>query len=491
MSSEPRSDVTPDPVQRIAEELPGYRAAPFETLVLRDVAECPCCGLYQKLGRIDDNRIASCSRCGQTLVRRNRSGPVSLPLAFCITSAALYLGVLFTSLMTLNLYGRERTVVLITGPLELFHEGWGPLSVLVGLATVFAPGAVIALMALILLTARRPSLPRWAPALLKWYERLRPWSMMEVYILGVLVAYTKLVDLAYVDVGPATYMIGALMISMAATDQTLDSNLFWRHRRIMKTVTLPDGQSVPVRQITPEDGALPPATHMASCSFCGLVGVFPKPVSLTGVVAKCPRCGHQVRRRKPDSLNRTTALLLAALIFYVPANLMPVMTVIKLGHGSGHTIMNGVVELWQADMIPLALLVLFASITVPVAKILGLSWMLIGIHWHSDRALVFRTRFYRVIELIGRWSMIDVFMISILVAMVRFSNLASISANGGVVSFAAVVIITIFAASAFDPRLMWDVAGKNGQVFSSSGKKSHPDAENQDAAEISREPARA
>jgi paraquat-inducible protein A len=323
-------------------------------------------------------------------------------------------------------------------------------------------------MGMILTAATRPRLPDWAPVLLKLYEQLRPWSMMEVYILGIFVAYTKLVDIAYVEVGPATYLIGILMLTMAATDQTLDQDIIWRQRRIRSVTRLADERIVAVKQVDFDDNSLPKASHTVCCSSCGLVTVFPDPVPLTAVVAECPRCGHQMRRRKPNSINRTSALLLTAFIFYIPANILPVMTYVKLGSGSGHTIISGVIELWEAGLIPLSLLVLFASITVPVAKIVGLTWMLIDVHFHLSYGLLLRTKLYRVIEAIGRWSMIDVFMISILVAMVRFSEMANVTANAGVVSFAAVVIITIFAAHAFDPRLMWDVAGKNGQLTHSS-----------------------
>lgn len=436
--------------------------------VVRGLTSCPSCGLFQRIGDTADGMITRCSRCGRTMIHRNRTSPVATPLAFCISSAALYLATLTSSLMTLNLYGQERTVDLVTGPMELLHEGWGEIGILVALVTILAPGVVICLMGMILTAATRPRLPDWAPVLLKLYEQLRPWSMMEVYILGIFVAYTKLVDIAYVEVGPATYLIGILMLTMAATDQTLDQDIIWRQRRIRSVTRLADERIVAVKQVDFDDNSLPKASHTVCCSSCGLVTVFPDPVPLTAVVAECPRCGHQMRRRKPNSINRTSALLLTAFIFYIPANILPVMTYVKLGSGSGHTIISGVIELWEAGLIPLSLLVLFASITVPVAKIVGLTWMLIDVHFHLSYGLLLRTKLYRVIEAIGRWSMIDVFMISILVAMVRFSEMANVTANAGVVSFAAVVIITIFAAHAFDPRLMWDVAGKNGQLTHSS-----------------------
>ncbi|NHN84554.1 paraquat-inducible membrane protein A [Acetobacter musti] len=441
----------------------GRRQSPH-VKVIEGLVECPCCGEFQVLEDLAPGTVARCTRCDQALERRNKTAPIATPLAFCITSAALYLATIASSLMTLNLYGRERSVDLLTGPMELLHEGWGEVGILVGLVTILAPGVVIAMMGLILTSAFFEELPDWAPHLLAWYEKLRPWSMMEVYILGIFVAYTKLVDLAHVEVGTAAYLIAALMISMATTDQTLDKDLIWKRRRVEGTLERPDGSHVVVDRVSIHDIEMPPVEHMLSCHSCGLVGAFPEPVPQTRSVGQCPRCGHEMQRRKANSLTRTTALVLSALTFYFPANLFPVMTVIKVGNGGGHTIIEGVIELWQDGMIPLSLLVLFASITVPVAKIVGLGFMIIQTRRKSKTGLLFRSKLFRVIDVIGRWSMIDVFMISILVAVVRFSKLANVTANAGVVSFAAVVVITIFAVHCFDPRLMWDVAGRNGRM---------------------------
>ncbi|WP_249201770.1 paraquat-inducible protein A [Acetobacter thailandicus] len=454
--------------QTLQRDVAAYQqAGPVDTsrrvYVVQDVMECPCCGLHQKLPELKEGTQARCSRCNQLLDRRNRTAPIATPLAFCISSAALYIAMLFSTLMTLDLYGRQRTVDMVTGPIELLHEGWGEAGILVGLVTVLAPGVVIALMGLILTTALRPQLPSWVPYLLKWYEILRPWSMVEVYILGVFVAYTKLVDLAFVEVGPALYLVAALMVSMAATDATLDMEMIWRKRKIDSFMHMINGSRVPVETITADQCSVEthPFSRRVSCLSCGLVLAFDHDVHPSNPEGHCPRCSHVVRQRKANSLHRTTALLISAIVFYLPANIYPVMTVISLGNGSGHTIIQGAIELWQSDMIPLSILVLFASVTVPVLKVVGLSVMVVTIYRHSAKGLVLRSKLFRVIDVVGRWSMIDVFMVSILVAVVRFSHLASISADGGMVCFAAVVVLTIFAAHTFDPRLMWDAAQKN------------------------------
>ena len=172
--------------------------------------------------------------------------------------------------------------------------------------------------------------------------------------------------------------------------------------------------------------------------------------------AVCPRCGASLHLRKPNSISRTWALIWAAIILYSPANVFPVMTVISFGKGSPDTIMSGVMALLEHGMWPLALLVFFASITVPMAKLTGMIYLLLSVQRKSHWRPKDRTALYRVTEVIGRWSMIDIFMISILVALVKLQAIATIEPGPGAISFAAVVVITMIAANSFDPRLIWD-----------------------------------
>ncbi len=171
----------------------------------------------------------------------------------------------------------------------------------------------------------------------------------------------------------------------------------------------------------------------------------------------CPRCRSSIHSRKTDSLTRTWALVLTAIIFYIPANIYPVMTVSKLGQGEPNTILSGVVALIEAGMWPLALIVFIASIIVPVGKLLILIYLLLSVKYRSVRRLGERATMYRILELFGHWSMVDVFLVSILVALVDMGFLATIEPGVGVLYFGVVVIITMFASRAFDPRLIWDV----------------------------------
>jgi len=170
----------------------------------------------------------------------------------------------------------------------------------------------------------------------------------------------------------------------------------------------------------------------------------------------CSRCGARVYPRRPNSLMRTWALLITAAILYVPANMLPIMTINSLGQGSPSTIMAGVIELVQHGMIPIAAVVFVASIVVPTFKLVGIALLLFSVQRHHRMSARQRILMYRFIEFIGRWSMLDIFVIAILVAVVNFGRLASVEAGLGAIAFASVVILTMIAAVTFDPRLIWD-----------------------------------
>lgn len=170
----------------------------------------------------------------------------------------------------------------------------------------------------------------------------------------------------------------------------------------------------------------------------------------------CPRCDARLHMRKPNSLSRTWAFVIAAFILYIPANLLPVSTITKFGKVDTDTIMSGVIRLFQGGDGGVGLLLFVASIAVPLVKLGVLSWLALSVHYRwlwrpRDRSAIFR-----LVDVIGRWSMLDIFVIGLLVALVRLEALASIRAEPGALAFAAVVILTLFAAESFDARLIWD-----------------------------------
>jgi len=193
-----------------------------------------------------------------------------------------------------------------------------------------------------------------------------------------------------------------------------------------------------------------------SCSVCHLLSSA-APHEDRVEVFRCPRCGARLYSRKPDSVARTWALVLAACIFYIPANVLPMTTVVALGKVQSDTIMSGVIYFIQSGSWPIALIIFVASVFVPLLKLLILAFLLISVQRRSRLRPIDRTRLYLLTEAVGRWSMLDVFVVTILVAMVNLGALATIQAGPAALYFAAVVVLTMFAAMSFDPRLIWDV----------------------------------
>jgi len=191
---------------------------------------------------------------------------------------------------------------------------------------------------------------------------------------------------------------------------------------------------------------------LQTCEVCGLLSR-PFPGEHAG---RCPRCDGELEFRKPDSVQRTWAYLIAAAICYVPANLLPVLTTTTAAGAESDTILQGVVLLWSPTGWPLSLIVLFASIMIPSAKIVAMIYLLITVQRGSIANNAQRIRLYRMVEFIGRWSMVDVFVDAFTAALVQLQPLMSVAPGPGLFFFAAVVVLTMLAVESFDPRLIWD-----------------------------------
>ena len=170
----------------------------------------------------------------------------------------------------------------------------------------------------------------------------------------------------------------------------------------------------------------------------------------------CPRCGSPLRRRKTASYSRSWALLIAAFLLYIPANVLPIMRTASLNDVDDNTIISGVVELWVKGSPYLAIIVFLASIVVPMLKFTVLSMLLVSSQRGSGWARTQRAKLYRLVELIGYWSMLDVFVVALLTALVRFNVLSRVEPLPGVIFFGLTVVLTMFASMTFDPRLIWD-----------------------------------
>jgi paraquat-inducible protein A len=401
--------------------------------------ECQDCGLFQRIEPLPPGDAAHCQRCNATL-RRGARGGQTRALACYVTALVLLVMAVQLPFLDLRSVGRFYQANLFTGPMQLDDHGMWEISLVVLITLVAVPFIQLLLILTVLLGLRSPHPPALLRSLFGWVEVLRPWSMIEVFLLGVFVAYTRLQAIADVQVGPALIALGGVMLCMIAADIELDHKEIWD-----------DMEAKGLRIELPQQPQYP----LIGCDCCRLV-------LHARERSHCPRCGFRLQRRKLFSITRTWALLGAAIALYLPANIFPVMTVIRFGQGEPNTLLSGVIELAEAQMWPLAILVFLASITVPLLKLAALLTMLLMTGEGSPKALRERTRLYRFVDSVGRWSMIDVFMLTVLVAVVRMGFIATVLPGTGAIAFAAVVVLTMFAAASFDPRLMWDAAEASG-----------------------------
>ncbi|BAO85399.1 MULTISPECIES: paraquat-inducible protein A [Caballeronia] len=220
------------------------------------------------------------------------------------------------------------------------------------------------------------------------------------------------------------------------------------------TMEQPAGVDAPQPQLTTASRA-----HLVACHACGLV----QPLAHTIEKQRCTRCDAVVHRRHPDSIARTWALLISAAILYIPANLFPIMHTSSILGSEDDTIMSGVALFWNDGDYPLAAVIFIASILVPMLKLFTLGFLVVSVQRHSQWQPRQRTTLFRIVEGIGRWSMLDVFVITLTIALVRFKSLAVITPGPGALAFASVVVLTMIASMQFDPRLIWDNIEPSGK----------------------------
>jgi paraquat-inducible protein A len=196
---------------------------------------------------------------------------------------------------------------------------------------------------------------------------------------------------------------------------------------------------------------------LVRCRVCGMLN---RARARADAGLHCARCGSAVRARKRDSVARTVAFLAAAYVLYLPANLLPILETGEIGGAKDwDTIMSGVVKLWLGGWWPLALVILVASIVIPFAKLVVLTWLVVSVRRGGVARLRGRTRLYRLVEVVGKWSMVDIYVGALLVGLVQFEPLATVAPGPAAIAFGAVVVLTMLASRSFDPRLLWDAAG--------------------------------
>lgn len=416
-----------------------------ERYVADGLIACHACDGLHRITPVPEGGKALCTRCGTQLYRNPRQ---SLDRATALYLSAFLLFLLANAFPFIGLKVGDRVeeMHIASAGIALFRQGMGEIGLLVLLTSFIVPLLSLGGMLSLLVPLRLGFLPAYRAQAWRLVRALEPWSLGSVFMLALLVSIVKLQDLATLVPGAGLYAFVGLLGVSAAAAVSFDPGIVWP-----RIGPASDSSSAGV-----DRHRRSAAAHgYATCHACDLL-VKPGPDG-----ADCPRCGSAVHEtRIPDSAARTWALLFSATVLLIPANVYPVMTVIQYGAGEPSTILAGVVHLIEGGMWPLAMLVFFASFVVPISKILVLAFLLVTIRRGTAWRVRDRTRLYRVIESVGAWSMVDVFLVGILVALVQMDALARVLPGIGVSFFAASVVLTMVAAHSFDPRLVWDRAGR-------------------------------
>ncbi|MER5027713.1 membrane integrity-associated transporter subunit PqiA [Pantoea anthophila] len=400
---------------------------------------CPQCDLTIRLPDIPVGSRASCPRC-HTALTANWHEPRKRPTGYAL--AALFMLVLANlfPFVSMKVAGLTSQITLMQIPRVMVSEDYSSLATLFLLFVQAVPA--LCMITILLLVNPIPSPTSLRVGLARILFHLRNWGMSEIFMAGVLVSFVKL--MAYGEIGLETsfwpWVLFCLLQLRAF--QCVDRRALWD--RLSPRPALPHA---------PEVGFSGLAQGLRSCPCCTAILPADKPV--------CPRCGVQAQARRKHSLQWTLALLLTSVLLYIPANLMPIMVTETLGSAYPSNIMAGVIVLWADGSYPVALVIFIASIMVPTLKMLAIGWLCWDASGRGRRDSHKMHKIYEVVEFVGRWSMIDVFVIAVLSALVRMGQLMNVYPAWGAVLFAMVVIITMIAAMTFDPRLLWDRAREN------------------------------
>ena len=395
------------------------------------LADCPHCGTLQR--RPDDPQATTlaCVTCHTVL---ERTAGRSLEAALACSGAAFLL--LFPAnlgwFLNTSVAGVSRTSWLVSSPIAMLQDGWPALALAIFLFAVALPFVRFGLLTWVLAMLKLGRRPGGLGRAFRYANALQVWAMPDVFLLGLLVAFARLKASIAVELGVGAYAFIAVGVLALLTRASLDKAAVWR--------------------AIAADRAPSHGGSGLVCTACEQV--LPVAYAHCG----CPRCGALVRVRRPEAVGRAAALSLAALLFYIPANLLPLATLPIGVTPTRYTVLQGVIDLLQAHLLGLALLVFTASFAIPIVKLLGLSWCVGSVVRRSDRRLRAKTRMFQVVEEIGRWSMVDPFVIACFVPVMQYNTLIYGRAEAAAPPFAAVVILTMLATRCFDPRLMWDAA---------------------------------
>ena len=366
-------------------------------------------------------------------------------LAYVLAAAVCFIFSYTQTFLILEAGGQQQTVTVLTGVYELIaRDQWLLVGIIFMSVFLFALFEIFAL-SIILICSFIDYRKVWLKRLIKIISHLRPWNMLEIFFVSTLVTAVKLAELADLIPGIGLYVFFILIVLLILAHREIDYVWIWDWIDPHNYFAADE-----------QEAALLPQKSSIRCHDCG-AQVSEK---LAEHIEGCPRCRAKLHFRKKNSVQKTVALLLAAMILYIPANTYPILHSTNLGDYNADTIVSGAIHLFQGGAWFIAVVIIVASIVVPVAKLCVMGFLVFAVSHGSKASRFTQLQLFRITELVGRWSMIDVFVVVTLVAMVQFGLLANIEPGAATLPFAGVVILTMLAAETFDSRLIWDCDGR-------------------------------
>lgn len=416
---------------------------------------CPECDLLLSFSEaLAAHHSLRCPRCYCQVHRRSNDWLVKT-LALSATGLLLYLPAILLPLMTLETLGMTDSGNVLDTLLVLYENGYYIVAFVVLVSAVVFPLLLLSLIFTIalLLTLRRA--PAFLIGLFRVYIFLEEWAMIEIYLLGIMVTIMKMRHTAEIQFDPGFFCFSALVLISMGIATVLDKERVW------SALAAKGGTQAALEDFSAEGCDRPDTGEQETALRLGLVLCHVcrqlQPARSTSASSQpCLRCGSGVHSRKPGSIPRTWALILTSTLLLIPANILPIMEVEFLGVPEYSTIIDGIVFFFKEGSYLIGLIILTASVLVPLFKIFGLVILLSATFFRRDLHLREKTMLFRFISFIGRWSMLDIFVIALLTVLVNFGFFTSIHAAPAATYFCIVVASTMFAAITFDPRLMWD-----------------------------------
>jgi len=386
----------------------------------RNIAECHECALSVNISLLVERQKAICPRCGMMLTAKHHNA-LDRILAYSFSSIFFLLLSLPFEFLAFQSNGIERKIDILTSLTILTENNYLVLAVLEVLTIFVIPALILFSFIYLTISLRKGNYPRGGQYLLNLTYKLLPWSMVEIFVVGVLVSLVKIISLADISLGPSFFAYILFSLSMTAAVLNMDKHQLQERLNISKL-----NRQTKTHQIAPKvNQEISPDKNIS------------------------------LLLKKKISVQKTWALLITSIVFYIPANILPIMNTRFLGQDEPSTILGGVILLWKMGSYPIAAVIFIASVAVPMAKMLVLAWLNYSVHHQHVHFSKERIKLYRLAEFVGRWSMVDVYVVIILVTLIQLGNTMSIYPGGAALAFSGVVITTMLAAMSFEPQFIW------------------------------------